>query len=156
MPDGSRVCLQKRIPIIPIRVEAAYDADGWLGALLGTKLWYDFSTKPAFTRSKKAFSAELNAMFKARHPKAAPKPSPSRKKASAPAEESEDDEPTVKTVSIRKTKLRGKDLGFCLQQFGLTSHASMFKKPERGRKRCSPTWAARREHRGAEKKTTRL
>jgi male-specific lethal 1 len=31
--------LQK--PIIPVRVETNYEARGWLGALLGTKLYFD-------------------------------------------------------------------------------------------------------------------
>lgn len=29
--------------VIPVKVERDYKADGWLGILLGTKLWCDFS-----------------------------------------------------------------------------------------------------------------
>jgi len=30
-------------PIVPLMAEQGYKADGWLGALLGSKLWYDFT-----------------------------------------------------------------------------------------------------------------
>eukprot|EP00026_Physarum_polycephalum_P003814 Phypoly_transcript_03830.p1 GENE.Phypoly_transcript_03830~~Phypoly_transcript_03830.p1 ORF type:complete len:610 (+),score=59.25 Phypoly_transcript_03830:475-2304(+) len=33
-----------RKPIIPLKMEKDYSADGWLGALLGSKLYYEFST----------------------------------------------------------------------------------------------------------------
>lgn len=35
---------QKRKDIIFIMAEAGYNADGWLGAILGTHLWFDFTT----------------------------------------------------------------------------------------------------------------
>jgi len=34
---------QMRKPIIPLLVEPGYKADGWMGAILGSKLWYDFT-----------------------------------------------------------------------------------------------------------------
>jgi hypothetical protein len=34
----------KHKPIVPIKVEAGYDADGWLGLLTSGKLWYDASS----------------------------------------------------------------------------------------------------------------
>jgi len=46
-----------RKPIIPILVEQNYRPDGWLGALLGTKLYYDLS--PAM-RSNPAGDIEVN------------------------------------------------------------------------------------------------
>ena len=33
---------QLRKPFIPLRLEAGYKADGWLGIMVGTKLWFDF------------------------------------------------------------------------------------------------------------------
>jgi phosphopantothenate-cysteine ligase len=35
---------QKKKEIIPLMMEANYSADGWLGALMGTKLWFDCSS----------------------------------------------------------------------------------------------------------------
>jgi hypothetical protein len=32
--------MQKKRDIIPLMLEEGYDADGWLGLLLGTSLWY--------------------------------------------------------------------------------------------------------------------
>jgi len=46
-------------PVIPILVEADYRASGWLGALLGTKLWYDVSTPDLLTASLPKLMPEL-------------------------------------------------------------------------------------------------
>ncbi|XP_039269908.2 uncharacterized protein LOC120344676 [Styela clava] len=37
-----------RTPIIPIRTEVGYKPDGWLGALIGSKYYYDFSNPMVF------------------------------------------------------------------------------------------------------------
>src|SRR4051812_40356721 len=31
---------QRKVPIVPVMVESNYRPDGWLGFLLGSKLWY--------------------------------------------------------------------------------------------------------------------
>ena len=38
---------QLRKDVIPLMMQPKYKADGWLGMLLGTKLWFDFRSKPA-------------------------------------------------------------------------------------------------------------
>ena len=37
-----------RTRIVPLRLEDSYEPDGWLGPLVHTKLWYDFSTPEKF------------------------------------------------------------------------------------------------------------
>ena len=32
--------LQKKKPMIPLMMQEGYEADGWLGLLLGTSVWY--------------------------------------------------------------------------------------------------------------------
>ncbi|XP_064596636.1 uncharacterized protein LOC135463305 [Liolophura sinensis] len=39
---------QRRVPIIPLLMEDGYKADGWLGILLGSKLFFDFSGRYSF------------------------------------------------------------------------------------------------------------
>lgn len=39
---------QQRKPIIPLMMQRAYRPDGWLGLILGSKLFYDFSGKYSF------------------------------------------------------------------------------------------------------------
>ena len=39
---------QRQKPIIPLKMELDYKPDGWLGILVGTKLFYDFSGKYNF------------------------------------------------------------------------------------------------------------
>lgn len=42
---------QKRKEIVPLMMEENYAADGWLGALLGTKLWYDCTSDELMHRN---------------------------------------------------------------------------------------------------------
>jgi len=60
--EGEYVCSLKK-KFIPIIVEEGYKADGWLGAMLGTKLWYILSSGPSFENNLKgilkAVSSEL-------------------------------------------------------------------------------------------------
>lgn len=42
---------QRRKDIIPLLAEKDYRADGWLGALLGTKLWYDINSPTSLQES---------------------------------------------------------------------------------------------------------
>ena len=49
--------LQK--PIVPLRLEPRYIADGWLGALAGNKLYFDFSVPEKFEKSMKSVIKEL-------------------------------------------------------------------------------------------------
>ncbi|XP_033637503.1 uncharacterized protein LOC117298380 [Asterias rubens] len=43
--------LQK--PFIPLRLQEDYDPDGWLGIMIGTKLWVDFSISETLDESRK-------------------------------------------------------------------------------------------------------
>ena len=38
----------KRKDIVPVRVQHRYNADGWLGILVGTKLYFDFTRSDSF------------------------------------------------------------------------------------------------------------
>lgn len=53
---------QKRKRIIPLVLEGGYRADGWLGIILGTKLFYDFSGKYSFQSRLDALIKELGTL----------------------------------------------------------------------------------------------
>ncbi|ESO86097.1 hypothetical protein LOTGIDRAFT_79355, partial [Lottia gigantea] len=46
--DKAEYAFQLRRPIIPLIMERGYRPDGWLGFILGAKLFYDFSGKYSF------------------------------------------------------------------------------------------------------------
>jgi len=50
--------LRKRI--IPLRLEADYKPDGWLGPLCFNNLWYDFSKPENFDEAWSKLNATLN------------------------------------------------------------------------------------------------
>eukprot|EP01041_Mallomonas_annulata_P001806 gene1806-3503_t len=54
---------QRHKDIIPLLVEPGYTADGWLGALLGTKLWYDFTAPTKFSESFKQLKRAIDKLF---------------------------------------------------------------------------------------------
>ena len=35
-------CRQRGVPMVPMMLAAGYRPNGWLGMLLGTRLWYGF------------------------------------------------------------------------------------------------------------------
>ena len=45
--------------IIPLKMEKGYRADGWLGLLIGTKLFFEFSGKYPFDEKVKDLLREL-------------------------------------------------------------------------------------------------
>ena len=57
---------QKKKPIVPLKLTDGYEADGWLGLLLGTSLWYAFygetlSSESAFESRVESLARELGA-----------------------------------------------------------------------------------------------
>ena len=50
---------KKRKRIIPLKMEAGYEPDGWLGLLCLTDLYYDFSTEGKFNGSLKKLLTRL-------------------------------------------------------------------------------------------------
>ncbi|XP_064597655.1 uncharacterized protein LOC135464094 [Liolophura sinensis] len=50
---------QRRVPIIPLLMEDSYRPDGWLGILLGSKLFFDFSGKYSFESKLESLQKEL-------------------------------------------------------------------------------------------------
>lgn len=50
--------MQKKKPFIPLMMEEGYEADGWLGMLLGTSLWYAFYG--ASVSSESAFESRMS------------------------------------------------------------------------------------------------
>merc|ERR1711969_537416 len=62
--------LQKKKALIPLKLVQGYEADGWLGLLLGTSLWYAMygealSSESAFDHRMSALSRELGARGRA-------------------------------------------------------------------------------------------
>ena len=65
--DGLNTCLQIEAQwahtldktIIPLRLEAGYEPDGWLGPLCRNNLYYDFSAEEKFEDEWSRFQAEL-------------------------------------------------------------------------------------------------
>jgi len=55
-----------RRPIVPVKFDTDYQASGWLGALLGTRLYYDFGDKASSgpTETFDALLRELTSMVK--------------------------------------------------------------------------------------------
>ena len=57
---------QKKKAIVPLKLTDGYEADGWLGLLLGTSLWYAFygetlSSESAFESRVESLARELGA-----------------------------------------------------------------------------------------------
>ena len=50
---------QLRKDIIPLRLQPKYQPDGWLGALAGNRLYFDFSMEEKFNASVGALIKEL-------------------------------------------------------------------------------------------------
>ena len=44
---------------IPLRLEYKYNPDGWLGIMIGTKLWFDFSVETKFEASLQGLVREI-------------------------------------------------------------------------------------------------
>jgi hypothetical protein len=51
---------QLRKKIIPLKMEVNYKADGWLGFIIGAKLFYDFSGKYPFENKVKDLVREVH------------------------------------------------------------------------------------------------
>eukprot|EP00056_Hartaetosiga_gracilis_P005751 m.88490 g.88490 ORF g.88490 m.88490 type:complete len:786 (+) comp12268_c1_seq1:62-2419(+) len=49
-----------RKPIIPVKPDMAYTPDGWLGMLLGSKLYFDVSCEPSFEKNCPAIVKEIS------------------------------------------------------------------------------------------------
>eukprot|EP00051_Salpingoeca_urceolata_P003175 m.55773 g.55773 ORF g.55773 m.55773 type:complete len:677 (+) comp12553_c0_seq2:228-2258(+) len=49
----------QKVKVVPLLVQNEYRATGWLGALLGSKLWYDFSSAHNFDATMDALVREL-------------------------------------------------------------------------------------------------
>eukprot|EP01045_Picozoa_sp_COSAG04_P020159 COSAG04_NODE_2035_length_4958_cov_31.505454_1_plen_1643_part_10 len=98
--------LQKKKAMIPLMMQEGYEADGWLGLLLGTSLWYalygaTLEAEPAFEDRMSALSREIGSRGRADAVVAAScqaeEPSP---------EPSEPDESTVLRSELEGLRLR--------------------------------------------------
>jgi hypothetical protein len=49
-----------RKPFVPLRLQQGYNPDGWLGALVGNKLYFDFSQATKYEDSIKRLIKELS------------------------------------------------------------------------------------------------
>ena len=58
-------------PIIPLRLEAGYEPDGWLGMLCNDKLYYDFSSEEKFEDQWRRLEVELKRLQLQTHANAA-------------------------------------------------------------------------------------
>ena len=38
----AQYAMQREVEVVPLMLEEGYRADGWLGMLMGTRLWYGF------------------------------------------------------------------------------------------------------------------
>ena len=47
-------------PIIPVRCQERYDADGWLGFIIGSMLYYDISTPDSFSQNLPGLLKEVS------------------------------------------------------------------------------------------------
>ena len=56
----AQYALQKKKPLIPLMLTQGYEADGWLGLLLGTSMWYGFYGETLSDGS--AFEARMDAL----------------------------------------------------------------------------------------------
>ena len=73
--------LQKKKAMVPLKVQEGYEADGWLGLMLGTSLWYalygeTLSSESAFEDRMSALSCELGVRGRADAVVAADAPEP--------------------------------------------------------------------------------
>jgi hypothetical protein len=62
--------LQKKKPLIPLKLVHGYEADGWLGLMLGTSMWYalygeTLSSESAFEDRMSALSREIGSRGRA-------------------------------------------------------------------------------------------
>ena len=69
--------LQKKKAMIPLMMQEGYEADGWLGLLLGTSLWYalygaTLSSESSFDDRMSALSREIGSRGRADAPVTAP------------------------------------------------------------------------------------
>ena len=53
-----------RKPYIPLRMQQGYDADGWLGVMVGTKLWIDLSSVAKINSNMGALEKEIGSRGK--------------------------------------------------------------------------------------------
>ena len=51
-----------RKTVVPLRLENKYNPDGWLGIMIGTKLWFDFSVQNKFEASLQGLIKEIRSM----------------------------------------------------------------------------------------------
>jgi hypothetical protein len=56
----AQYALQKKKPLIPLMLAQGYEADGWLGLLLGTSMWYGFYGDALSSAS--TFDARMDAL----------------------------------------------------------------------------------------------
>eukprot|EP01045_Picozoa_sp_COSAG04_P021175 COSAG04_NODE_2250_length_4446_cov_52.316310_5_plen_794_part_00 len=77
--------LQKKKAMVPLMMQEGYEADGWLGLLLGTSLWYalygsTLESESSFEEKMSAMSREIGPSGRRRrlHPRAARAPRPPR------------------------------------------------------------------------------
>jgi hypothetical protein len=66
----AQYALQKKKPLVPLMLVEGYEADGWLGLLLGTSMWYGFygdmlSSESSFASRVDSLARELGARGRA-------------------------------------------------------------------------------------------
>jgi hypothetical protein len=66
IPTEAEYTFRQRKEIVPLRLEHRYFADGWLGALVGNKLFFDFSANNSFQKSVSGLIKELGDRGKSR------------------------------------------------------------------------------------------
>lgn len=59
---------QRRKLIIPLKMQRGYEADGWLGFIVGTKLYYEFSGQYSFESRAQNLLKELKMKLKGSQP----------------------------------------------------------------------------------------
>jgi len=57
--EGEYIAALKK-PFVPVLCTDGYQSDGWLGILLGTKLWYNLSTNELYEQNIKSLEKEIN------------------------------------------------------------------------------------------------
>jgi hypothetical protein len=77
----AQYALQKKKPLIPLMLTQGYEADGWLGLMLGTSMWYAFygetlSSESAFESRIEALCREIGSRGRADGVSAASEPEP--------------------------------------------------------------------------------
>lgn len=63
---------KNRKTIVPLRMEQGYQADGWLGIIIGAKKFYDFSGKYTFDSRTEDLMKELRLKFGSDHEQIVP------------------------------------------------------------------------------------